>query len=133
MRWRRNISKISFLDEIWFIHNTITTITQQPLTWGWAPICGVHPYVRGCWVGVVNLTFSFLDFPKLQYWQYTCIFFHFLFLEKNVKKGVPWSSHANLMMIFKSKIIEWKYIENLFAISFLLYENILKSFCNMQK
>jgi hypothetical protein len=33
--------------------DSYTTPSQQPLTWGWAPMCGVHPHVRGCCVVVV--------------------------------------------------------------------------------
>jgi hypothetical protein len=33
--------------------DSYTTPSQQPLTWGWAPVCEVHPHVRGYCVVVV--------------------------------------------------------------------------------
>jgi hypothetical protein len=38
---------------IWFLYNTNTTTVQQPLTWGWAPVCGTYPHVRDCCTVVV--------------------------------------------------------------------------------
>jgi hypothetical protein len=38
---------------IWLLYNTNTTTVQQPLTWGWAPVCGTHPHVRDCCTVVV--------------------------------------------------------------------------------
>jgi len=33
--------------------DSYTTLSQQPLTWWWTPVCGAHPHVRGCCVVVV--------------------------------------------------------------------------------
>jgi hypothetical protein len=33
--------------------DSYTTPSQQPLTSGWASVCGVHPHVKGCCVVVV--------------------------------------------------------------------------------
>jgi len=47
----------TFFFGISFLYNINTTTAQQPLTWGWAPVCGTHPHVMDCCIGVVNLTF----------------------------------------------------------------------------
>jgi hypothetical protein len=51
--YRQHHTRIYLSNGIWFLHYTITTTAQQPLTWGWALVCGIHPHVRGCYAVVV--------------------------------------------------------------------------------
>jgi hypothetical protein len=46
---------LSLINGIWSLHYKHTTWAQQPLTWGWSPVCEAHPHVMICCAHVVNL------------------------------------------------------------------------------